>query len=334
MMAYTQNIWKPLYHESSYRLSFHKKLLGWLPLSIQDRIGMLRRYRFIEHKGIGSPIVAIVDGSTFHGGLTDRWKGIISLYAFARAIGREFKIHYVYPYDLTEFQVPAQYNWIIKQEELSLNYFTALMIRITGDTTISRLLHLPTNKQIHIYANRDCVELINQTYGTHFTWNELFNELFRPAPILQKALDNFSLFTQKPYIAVAFRMQNLLGDYPEYAYQPTNPERQQAIIDSCMRCIKQLHQKHNMRILVTSDSNRMAEVASSLPYVWTNQGKAVHVDTVSTAPEEYYLKSFVDFYLLSGAQKVYAATTPEMYVSDFPKYAALTGNIPFERILL
>ncbi len=332
-MNSTRNLWKPLYHEPSHKLSLHKKLLGWLPCAIQDRIGMLRRYSIFGSRGKGFPLVAIVDGSTFHGGLTDRWKGIISLYAIAKATGREFKIHYIYPFDLTEFQISATYNWIMPTNDLSQNIFSTYLLRITGDPTIKRLQNLPKNKQIHVYANRDCIELINQTYGTNFTWSGLFNELFRPSPLLQNKLNSFSQ-TREPYIAIAFRMQNLLGDYPEYAYQATSEKRQQEIIAACEGFIKRVHKEWNMPILVTSDSNRMTNIAIELPYVWTNSGKAVHVDTISSAPEEYYLKSFVDFYLLAGAQKVYAAATPEMYNSDFPKYAALTGNIPFERIFL
>lgn len=332
-MKSTQSEWKDFYQKLPFRTRLHAALLGWLPKHIQDKIGMLRRYKFGGHKGEGTPIVAVIDGSTFHGGLTDRWKGIISLYALAKATGREFKIHYIYPFDLTEFQISATYNWIMPTNDLSQNIFSTYLLRITGDPTIKRLQNLPKNKQIHVYANRDCIELINQTYGTNFTWSGLFNELFRPSPLLQNKLNSFSQ-TREPYIAIAFRMQNLLGDYPEYAYQATSEKRQQEIIAACVGFIKRVHKEWNMPILVTSDSNRMTNIAIELPYVWTNSGKAVHVDTVSSAPEEYYLKSFVDFYLLAGAQKVYAAATPEMYNSDFPKYAALTGNIPFERIFL
>lgn len=333
-MKSTQSEWKDFYQKLPFRTRLHAALLGWLPKHIQDKIGMLRRYKFGGHKGEGTPIVAVIDGSTFHGGLTDRWKGIVSLYAFSKATGREFKIHYVYPFDLADFQVPSSYNWIITSRQFSQNIFSVKMFRLTGETTISMLQNLPEDKQIHIYFNRDCIDLINKTYHTQYSWGTLFHELFKPSPLLQQAINDHLDNTKEDYIAVAFRMQNLLGDYPEYAYQPTDEQRQKEIIDSCLHCIELLHQKHKTRILVTSDSNLMTENATKMPYVWTNSGKAVHVDTVSSAPEEYYLKSFVDFYLLAGAQKVYAAATPEMYNSDFPKYAALTGNIPFERIFL
>lgn len=331
-MTSTAHLWKPIYQDSHNKLTMHKALLGWLPSSVQDRIGMLRRYHFWGQRGDGNSIVSIVDGSTWHGGLTDRWKGIVSLYAFAKATGRNFKIHYVFPFDLMDFQVPAQYDWRIKPEELSQNFFSVQMLRLTGDPTINRMLRVSKNKQIHAYANRDWIEEINQTYGTHFTWSGLFNELFRPSPLVQKVLEEYTFQTRDPYIAIAFRMQNLLGDFPEYAYQAADDKRQQQIIEACLRCIQNLHAKHHMHILVTSDSNKMTYAALSYPYVFTNHGKAVHADTIGE--ENVYLKSFVDFYLLSGAQKVYAPYTQEMYSSDFPKYAALTRGADFERIFI
>lgn len=325
---------KPLYQESLRQINIHKALFGWLPCSLQDHLGMLRRYQFTGNKGIGYPIVAMIDGSIYHGGLTDRWKGIVSMYALAKATERDFKIQYDYPFALTDFQVPSTYDWTISTNDISQNIFSSYLLRITGDPTIKRLQNLPKNKQIHVYANRDCIEVINKTYGTNFTWSALFNELFQPSPILQQALKIHVSNTNTEYIAVAFRMQNLLGDYPEYAYEAVNERRQEEIIIACVNFIKQIHEQWKMPILVTSDSNLMTNIAVELPYVWTNHGKAAHVDTTSSAPMEYYLKSFVDFYLLSGAQKIYAATTKEMYVSDFPNYAAKAGNIPFERVFL
>lgn len=333
-MKQTHSLWKPLYHESSNKIRLHRFILNWLPDSLKDRIGMLRRYQFCGNKGEGNPIVVVVDGSTFHGGLTDRWKGIISLYAYSKAIGRDFKIHYVYPFDLSDFQVPSQYDWMISPEHVSKNFFSALMLRLTGKTTLELLQNLPIDKQIHVYSNRDFIDVVNGTFATHYTWHGLFNELFKPSPLLQQAIDVHSVNMANGYIAVAFRMQNLLGDYPEYEYQATDSKRQEEIIELCMSFLRQLHEKCGKRILVTSDSCKMTEIATSLPYVWTNPGKSVHVDKMTSAPDEYYLKSFVDFYLLARAQKVYSVTTKEMYVSDFPRYAALTGNIPFERVFL
>lgn len=309
-------------------------LLGWLPINAKEQLGMLKRYSLFGTHGTGTHIIARVDGKSFHGGLCDRWKGIVSLYAFCKATKRSFRLHYIYPFDLRNFQVPNQYNWNIEDSEICHTWIHCKMLRLVGDNTLTRMLNLPQNQQIHCYANRDWIPIINATYRTQYRWGELFQELFKPSPSLSLALSRFEQWTASSYIAVAFRMQNLLGDYPEYQYQPASPKRQEIIIQSCVDFLQHLHDEYNGHILVTSDSQRMCEYASLLPFVFTNNAKAAHVDTIKNAPQDEYLKSFVDFYLLAGARKVYCAGTEDMYASDFPKYAAMVHAIPFERIIL
>lgn len=293
---------------------------------------MLRRYSFCGQKGSGNAIVAMIDGTNFHGGLTDRWKGIVSLYALSKAIGRDFRIHYTYPFLLTMFQEPNTYDWRIDNNDLSHNLSTAHMLRLTGESSLDRMMNLEDDKQIHCYANRDWIHLINKTFNTSYEWGVLFSELFKPSQLLQTYLDSFSEHTAKPYVAVAYRMQNLLGDYLEYQYQPAFEKRQKQIIEDCISCLETIHTESNMPILVTSDSKRMTDEAARLPYVFTNSQYAAHADTTITADYRLYMKSFADFYLLAGATKVYAPRTKEMYESDFPLYASKLGGRDFLRI--
>ena len=318
----------------SSRESVHKRLLGWLPVEMQDCLGRLRRYRILGQRGTGNSLIAMVDGTTFHGGLCDRWKGIVSLYAYCKAVRRDFRIHYTFPFDLSQLQIPNRYDWRIAESDICRNFFGCRMLRLTGDATLRRVHHLPQDRQIHAYANRDWLPLINAAYGTAYEWGSLFKELFRPSALLQQRLDAFAAHTAHPYVAVAFRMQNLLGDYPEYAYQPASPERQRELLQLVISWLLRLHDMANLPILVTSDSERLTREVACLDFVFTNTGRAAHVDTLAGQPLEQYMKSVVDFYLLAGAAKVYAVGTKEMYPSDFPRYAALLGGVPFERILI
>jgi len=308
------------------------RILGcWLPLSAQDYLGALRRYSWARSAPVPPYVVAKIDGSCFHGGLCDRWKGLVSLYAYCKATGRDFRMVYTYPFDLTLFQVPNMYDWRMGEADLGDSICRCRMLRLVGEPTFNRLAAAPQDKQLHCYANRDWVEQINERYGTHYRWGELFEELFRPSDLVQQALQGFGEKCHHPYIAVAFRMQNLLGDYPEYAYQPVSEKEQEVLLEKCISYLRQLHEQSSLPILVTSDSARLTQEVQSLPYIWTNLGAAAHVDTVKNAPEEQYLKSFVDFYLLAGAEKVICAGTKQMYPSDFPKYAAMVYQHPFER---
>ncbi|PZP48656.1 MAG: hypothetical protein DI598_09675, partial [Pseudopedobacter saltans] len=86
------------------------------------------------------------------------------------------------------------------------------------------------------------------------------------------------------------------------------------------------------KILVTADSILFLEQLKNRRNIFVFPKKIVHMDWISNAGYESYLKSFLDFYLIAGASMVFSISTEEMYKSDFPKYAAMVNNVPFERI--
>ena len=45
-------------------------------------------------------LVAMVDGVHKHGGLTDRFRNMLSLYSYCKGKGIPFKIYYLYPCEL------------------------------------------------------------------------------------------------------------------------------------------------------------------------------------------------------------------------------------------
>ena len=314
------------------RTDIHKTLLGWLPVEWQETMGTLRRYSLFGKKGAGNAIIACVDGTSFHGGLADRWKGIVPLYALAKATCRDFRIRYTFPFDLTEFQIPASYDWRLSEGEWSNRTSHVCLKRVIGEPSFLRMVRLPQAKQIHCYANRDWLDEINTHYHTAYTWGNLFEELFQPTEHVRNALASYQALLPESYIAVAFRLQNLFGDFTEYAYQPTNTARQKEIIRLCRSYLEQLYAEKKKPILVTSDSKLFSQEMADLPFVICSKGQAAHADTTQDAPCEQYRKSFVDFYLLANAEEVYCAGTKEMYPSEFPQYAAKVHNRPFTRV--
>lgn len=59
--------------------------------------------------GAGTPAcIAMVDGEAYHGGLCDRFKGIISLYAYCKCSGLPFRIRYTYPFRLEDYLAPRR----------------------------------------------------------------------------------------------------------------------------------------------------------------------------------------------------------------------------------
>ena len=306
---------------------------------IIDRVdAMIKRYSIFGRIGsIDQKIIFFVDGTSYHGGMCDRFNGAIDGYAYSIIKHIGFGIRYTFPFNLTDFLVPNEYNWVIKDKDISNNIFRVKLIKMVGCQNIEKLKRIQTNKQIHLYANRNYLEQINKEYGTSFSYGYLFHQLFSPTPELEERIQFYKTQIKGEYISVAFRFQNLLGDFSEYQYPALPENRKIELINKCKNSLIKLskeQEKFNRKILVTADSCTFLQEIANLNDIYAVQGKAVHLDTKGqrNATHETYLKSFIDLYLLAGGAKVYSIASKEMYKSGFPLTASYIGNIPFERI--
>ena len=95
--------------------------------------------------------------------------------------------------------------------------------------------------------------------------------------------------------------------------------------------IKKIH-RYFTRILqniVTSDSERFLAKASTLPRTYIIPGKVIHI-RYKTTDTSAYMKTFLDMFLLSGAESLVFFKTGKMYNSGFPRLASQIGNKPFK----
>lgn len=288
--------------------------------------------------------IAMVDGTAIHGGMCDRFKGIITLYAYCKYRKLPFRIKYTHPFRLEEYLSPAAYDWTLKENEYTDHPHYCRILYMRKEYLARRLLKLRTQKQVHYYGNRDSLAYINEAYAgnpaNHYHWGELFRELFKPVPVLEERIKAIKKDLGSGYYAAVFRFQNLLGDFKEYNFHPINDkDKAENLIEKCLDAIRDLQVKHGTQpLLVTSDSVKFLQRASQLKGVHIIPGTLIHMDSqkkdISDNTYEAYLKSFLDFYLLSEAQKIYRIGTPYMYPSEFPVYAAKIHEIPFDSITI
>lgn len=281
-------------------------------------------------------LIFMVDDSRFYsGGLADRFKGAVSAYAWCLCNGKDFKIRYNFPFELSDYLRPSRHDWILDIDEFSRNLFSTRLLYARGEHG-RRLLSLKTRKQIHYYGNMDILPAINEHYGTSYSWGELFKSLFKPCEVLKERIEAMKESIGAPYFAAVFRFQNLLGDFEEYHFKSEDDQtKRDAVIASCLDGIRSLQGEHpGMKVLVTSDSVTFLERAAALEGVHIIPGKVVHVGSKGGEKYETYLKSFVDFYMLAESERIYSLATAQMYKSEFPMYAAKVNDIPFERISL
>lgn len=296
----------------------------------------LKYHRFAGQRTRRPMLVATVDKRRKTKGLTDRFKGIVSVYALAKANNVPFRCLFNHPMELTDFLVPNTYGWIAKSDELSDSVWEVRFRIMSKQPPLSRLTRLfPLKKQVHVYAKVDYLDLINQKYNQQYQWGQLFNELFKPTKILEDQLrfhlDNIG---GAGFIACVFRFQNLLGDFKEYRFKPLPEADRQELLTKTIHALRRVARQHGVQVLVTSDSSTFIDAVKNLDNIYTIPGEVVHIDNVADAEKEVYLKSFVDFFMLSRAQRIYSLGTDIMYKTDFPKYAAKVHDIPFERVLI
>ena len=133
----------------------------------------------------------------------------------------------------------------------------------------------------------------------------------------------------------------MLGDFPEYKFKAIGDEdEKERLIGKCLSAVKDNMERYGSGIpmLVTSDSVTFLQKAAEIDGVFIIPGSLVHMDGGDNSRRqelaESYMKSFLDFFMIAGAQHVTSIGVRQMYHTLFPAYAAKVNDIPFERIEL
>ena len=277
--------------------------------------------------------VLLVDGKYSHGGFCDRLKGIVSLFQYAQVNNMPFRIDYTYPFKLSDFLLPNQYDWLPKEEEISRNLADVKYICLVRDPSANRLLQLNTNKQIHCHANRDIVEQLNVAYQTNYDWGSMFNTLFCPTNELADLIALHKKQMGDNYISAQFRFINLLGDFKDNRKFSLSADQKESLIEKNLQAVRDFNLQYPDKVIfVATDSIMFSERASELNNVYTLSGNIVHIDYIEGEKRSSYERVFLDFYLLAESERIFSIGTKEMYASEFPLYASKVNNVPFERI--
>ena len=281
--------------------------------------------------------VYMADGKMVHGGMFDRLKGAISIYAISRVHGKRYGIYFTEPFLLEKYLEPNNYNWRVTDEDLLFSFPQSRpIIAYSEKNSPSRLLR-ERDGQTHFYYGSDILDFINQRYGTKYEWTTLFNELFRPSPYLEEQISRLRKDVYGNYVAVHLRFLNMLGDKVEkLPYPELKEEGKHSLIADCITKIKELYYSNQGKnLFVSSDSITFMEIVQKeIPTVMIVKGSSKHIDNSSKLSENDCLKLFLDIYMLAGAERVYSIIGKGLYSSAFPEYSAKIGGKPFERVVL
>jgi len=268
-------------------------------------------------------IIYMADGRTSVGGLTDRFAGITSLYEISRDFGADFKINFTNPFNLTDYLIPNKYEWTINDCDIIYNAKQSAIYEFSTndyyrDTRNKIQKLLKCYNQLHITTN---------AWYAYAEYADIFNLLFKPAPELKNLIDYNLSQIGNDFISATFRFQALLGDFYEGEY-PVLPEQEKSeLLNRCLAHLEEIHaDETGEKILVTSDSVTFLNAVKKYDFVYIIPGVIAHIDYSSGLTKDFYIKSFVDYFLLTLSKKLYLIIDGQMYKSGFAYRASLHRN--------
>lgn len=134
---------------------------------------------------------------------------------------------------------------------------------------------------------------------------------------------------------MSFRFIALLGDFKDKdtRFNELDDETdKENYIEHCLNAIRNVYNTmlKKRKILVTTDSSLFLVRLDAIPYVYTIPGVVRHVD-VDKNSYELHLKTFLDFIMISKADKCYSYQYGKMYgATKFAKTVALIGGKEYE----
>lgn len=318
--------------------------LYYIPIIIHNficrRRQLLPTYRQLAAgKPVGSDggktvILMVRNDTTFSGGLSDRLRGIVSVYDECKRQGLKFKVYFETP-QLADYLESNQYDWRIEEDQICYDAERVYPCTILTYHRIEDRRQPKVQKRIlrwYLKKNYEQIHVYTNMYSGDENYGTLFRELFKPTPDLKEQADYHvaQLGGVKQYSAIVFRFRQLLGDFREGGEILPENERE-AYIQRCMSVIEKQHQtSENEKILVTSDSTMFLNRLSILPYVYVIPGDVVHMGFTYDASKKTYMKSFVDYFVLSNAKKVTLVRDDKMYHSGFALRAAMLNKAEYK----
>lgn len=301
---------------------------------------LIARYYLHGHFNSALPKnVFMVDGRVGHGGMFDRLKGAISVYAISKVQRKDFRISFNYPFELQKYLEPNEYDWVIDKKDVVYSFPHSRPLFLYGECYHPVRLFKNRKCEAHFYYGYDSLSEINERYVTDFEWGQLYRELFKPTAYLQQYIDSYQQEIGANYIVVHTRFLNLLGDKVETPINPELEQKERAALMARMHDkivdLYATYQNKNgkVRLMLASDSMVFIRyMQQEMPYVYVVPGEVRHIDTAGETNDGENIKMFLDYYLISRSKKVFSLMAEGMWPSAFPQYAAKIGNVPFERM--
>ena len=302
-----------------------KLKIRWVVNNLKFRL----KYYKIFHKKRGEENVTIffLQKMNLYPGIADIIKAIVGSYYISKINGTSFKIVFKYPFILSDYLAPNQINWEIQNNEIDYSMLHTSLINYKG--VGHKIIYPKSSNQYHIY-NFMGLNILqrNNVQDWEKKWHELFWELFKPTSLIKDSLDNIP-FKEGDFIAVHIRFVNALEITEPSCLSWSHPLdtcKKDALLKKIFTMIDKLWGNSTSNILLFSDSNEFLDIAKTRG-IECLPGKVGHIGYKDK--QDTVLKTFIDWFAMAKASKIYRIKGDCLYNSAFPLYASLIGNKPY-----
>jgi hypothetical protein len=309
----------------------------------------LIKYHFINHDIFikdNKKVILFIDGYGFNGGLTDRFKAIISIKNFALKYNLIFKLKYDHPFHLEKYMLYHNREIIATGEDLKWSMLNTEFIYIKDDPSsipvfLKKFINRSQKNKIFIYTNLDWLPfLYTPTTNTSIIWANSFKELFTfNSSIIQK----FEYFVSQSlnsnsYIILHARFTTLLNDFIDVTDINLSTEEENLLmkhIYNKMLSIADLYKSQSF--IIFSDSKKYLDFVqkmisfNDIKNMFIYSGSPKHTDRIYNSDNDYEYE-FVTFYFMINAKKIYQILGHNLYKSQFPLYASYIKNCEIEYV--
>ena len=293
------------------------------------------RYKGISMRTEKNGLFLIMDEHNSPNGITDRFKAIVGSYYIAKCNGIGFHLIHRAGFDMRDYLRPNQVSWSAELSDISILPWQTENISYLPPYSAVPKLNKEKQYICRKYIGKNNMEIMGVEDWQN-KWRELFLELFTPAQKVVNALADADI--QEHYTAVNVRFINSLGTFEKTPYNaPLPKEDQEKLIAAVLNKISECQETAESPIIVSSDNIRFLDIAAEKGFRTIDPTGTGHIMNPGV-DELVYLKTFVNLFLLTRADKIISVLNAEgvpkrsLYKTQYPRYAAIVGNKPFIRV--
>lgn len=280
-------------------------------------------------------IFFILDETNSRCGITDRLKAAVGLYHISRINGIDFRFIHRAGFDIRDYLLPNKVDWSAELSDISRIPWEKEKIRYFPP--FRDLPDFRPDKQYicRSYIGKNIIEM-SGVPDWQRVWREYFWDLFTPSEKVLSAMADNKL--PEHYVVINARFINALGRFEDADYNAPFPEEtQKKIIETVLAKAEECAGESGVPAIVYSDSVVFLKAAAEKGFRTCDPQVIGHIMNPE-AGELVYLHTFVNFFQIAQADKIYSILNPEgipensLYKTQYPRYAAVIGDRPFIRI--